>query len=341
MKTNLRKRIVITAIVVIIVVSLFLSLLFYLNPLGVYAGKVESVSVAYSPFESVALFWIAEDQHFFSGNGLNITSHRYDTGAGALGGMLNGEADIAVGTNEFPLVGRALDQARIRTIGSISKSEFIYLVGRRDLGIENVSDLKGKRVGTTFGTIAHFYLGRFLSLNGMKIQDVTLVDVKTPAEWVNAIVDGEIDAIATAQPYANSIQDRLGVNAIVWSVQNHQPLYTQVISADEWITEHPGLVIKFLKSLAQAEEFANDYPGEAKAIVRKHMNFTEEYIETVWNQNQFGLSLDQSLILAMEGEARWMISNNLTNQTVIPNFLNYVYLQGLDSVKPESVDITR
>ena len=341
MKTNLRKRIVITAIVVIIVVSLFLSLLFYLNPLGVYAGKVESVSVAYSPFESVALFWIAEDQHFFSGNGLNITSHRYDTGAGALGGMLNGEADIAVGTNEFPLVGRALDQARIRTIGSISKSEFIYLVGRRDLGIENVSDLKGKRVGTTFGTIAHFYLGRFLSLNGMKIQDVTLVDVKTPAEWVNAIVDGEIDAIATAQPYANSIQDRLGVNAIVWSVQNHQPLYTQVISADEWITEHPGLVIKFLKSLARAEEFANDYPGEAKAIVRKHMNFTEEYIETVWNQNQFGLSLDQSLILAMEGEARWMISNNLTNQTVIPNFLNYVYLQGLDSVKPESVDITR
>ncbi len=48
------------------------------------------------------------------------------------------------------------------TIGSISKSEFTYLVGRVDRGIDEVSDLKGKTVGTTFGTIAHFYLGRFL-----------------------------------------------------------------------------------------------------------------------------------------------------------------------------------
>ena len=65
---------------------------------------------------------------------------------------------------------------------------------RKDRGIEKVSDLRGRKIGTTFGTIAHFYLGRFLNLNGMNIQDVILVDLKTPAEWVNTIVEGEIDA---------------------------------------------------------------------------------------------------------------------------------------------------
>ncbi len=141
--------------------------------------------------------------------------------------------------------------------------------------------------------------------------------------------------------YADSAKDGLGDNAVVWSAQSSQPLYTQAISTDEWITTHPELVSRFLKSLLQAEEFAVNHPAEAKAIVKKQMNFTDAYVEIVWRQNQFSLSFDQSMILAMEDEARWMISNNLTNETMVPNFLNYLYLDGLESVKPGSVNIIR
>jgi len=337
-KTKTKRVALVSAVLVLIVAIVFSS--FYLNSHSC-AGKIESISVAYSPFESVALFWIAEDQQFFKGNGLNVTSHRYDTGADALNGVLNGEANIAVGTNEFPLVVRALNQERISTIGSISQSEFIYLVGRADRGIANVSDLKGKRIGTTFGTIAHFYLGRFLNLNGINIQDVTLVDLRTPIEWVDAVVNGSIDAVATAQPYANFAKDGLGINAVIWSLQSNQPLYTQAISTDEWIAEHPELCSRFLRSLFQAEEFTINHPAEAKSIVKEQMNFSDVYLETVWSQNQFSLSLDQSLILAMEVEARWLISNGLTSQAAVPDFLNYIYLDGLTSVKPESVNVIR
>jgi len=303
--------------------------------------RTESITVAYSPFESTALFWIAQDQNLFSQNGLSVTPRRYDTGVGSLDGTVNGEADIAVGANEFPLVGRALQKEKIRTIGSIAKSEFIYLVGRKDRGIEKVSDLKGKRVGTTFRTIAHFYLGRFLELNSMNIDDITLVEVKTPDEWVNAVVNGDIDAVVTAQPYANAAKDRLGANAVVWSAQSSQPLQTQVISTDEWITKHPELVNRFLKSLALAEEFAIRNPAEAKAIVQKRLNLDAVYMETVWSQNQFSLSLDQSLIAAMEDEARWMIENNLTTEKEVPDFLDYIYVNGLEAVKPNAVNIIR
>ena len=255
--------------------------------------------------------------------------------------MLNGEADIAVGIAEFPLVGRALQKEKIRIIGNIDKAEFIYLVGRKDRGIEKVSDLKGKRVGTTFGTVAHFHLGRFLNLHGMNMQDITLVDVKTPEEWVNAVVNGDIDAVATAQPYANSVKDRLGANAVVWPAQSGQPLYGLIISTDEWITKHPELASRFLKSLAQAEEYVIHNPAEAKAIVQKRLNLDAAYMETVWSQNQFSLSLDQSLILTMEDEARWMIKNNLTTEKQVPDFLNYIYEDGLKAVKPEAVNIIR
>lgn len=335
------KQFVLVIIVIAAILAVVLGSMFYLNPRQGYTGKVESITIGYSPFEQNALLWIAEDQHFFEASGLNVTLRKYDTGVGSLDGMLNGEADITVGVTEFPTIGRAFKKERIRIIGTIAKIEQIYLVGRKDRGIENILDLKGKRVGTTLRTIAHFYLGRFLELHSMNMQDITLVEVKTPAEWVNAVANGDIDAIATAQPYANSAKERLGANAVVWPAQGSQPIFGLIVSTDEWIMKHPEPVSRLLKSLAKAEEYAIRNPVEAKAIVQKRLNVDAAYMETVWSQDQFLLSLDQSLILAMEDEARWMINNNLTTEKNIPDFLDYIYEDGLKAVKPETVKIIR
>ena len=54
----------------------------------------------------------------------------------------------------------------------------------------------------------------------------------------------------------------------------------------------------------------------------------------VWPENHFSLTLDQSLVLAMEDEARWMIKNNMTHATVVPDFGNSIYPDTLDAVKP-------
>jgi NitT/TauT family transport system substrate-binding protein len=259
----------------------------------------------------------------------------------ALDGILKGEADIAAGIAEFPMVGRTFEKAKIRIFGNIDKAEFIFLVGRKDRGIEKASDLKRKRVGTTFRTVAHFHLGRFLNLHGMSMQDITLVDVKTPEEWVNAVVNGDIDAIATAQPYANSAKERLGPNAVAWPAQSGQPLHGLIISSDKWMTKHPELTKRFLKSLTLAEEYVTRNPAQAKAIIQKRLNLDAAYMETVWSQNQFSLSLDQSLIIAMEDEARWMIANRLTSEKKIPDFLNYINEDALKAIKPEAVSIIR
>jgi len=96
-----------------------------------------------------------------------------------------------------------------------------------------------------------------------------------------------------------------------------------------------------LKSLAEAEEYIHAHPSEARATVQKRLNLDAGYVNTVWQQNQFSLTLDQSLVLAMEDEARWMIRNNLTNATAVPDFRNYLFTDGLDKVKPGSVKIIR
>ncbi len=70
-------------------------------------------------------------------------------------------------------------------------------------------------------------------------------------------------------------------------------------AANAWLLEHRDLVKWVLKSLVQAEDFLMIHPDQAKATVRKRLSYDEAYIDSVWPDNQFYLSLDQSLIVAM------------------------------------------
>ena len=313
--------------------------IFYPRAQKGYPGKMESITIGTAPLESSALIYIAEDRGHFTDNGLSVTVRSYDTGASAFDGLLKGEVDIATPA-EYPLIGAAFKGEKVRAIASIDKVSYFYLIGRKDRGIKEISDLKGKKIGVVRKTIAEFFLGRFLDLNGLKIEQVTLVEV-SPSRSEEAIIKGDVDAILSRPPYISPMEERLGVNAVIWPAQSGQALYAILIGRNDWIEGHPEAIKRLLRSLAQAEEYLIRYPAEAKAVLRKKLNLTDPNLTEGWSENQFSLSLDQSLIAAMEDQARWMIANKLANAKEIPDFLNYIYVDGLKAVKPEAVNIIR
>ena len=304
-----------------------------------YAGQTESISIGIPPLESSALIYIAEDQHFFADNGLNVTVRVYEPAIAGVDGMLNGAVDLA-GASEYAVVMKAFKRENISIIVSADEVQTNYLIGRKDRGIETVSDLQGKKIGIPLGTSVEFYLGRFLVLHGIDSRDVTVVDLR-PNQFVNATVNGDVDAIICWQPYVNKIKDMLGSGIVIWPAQNSQLTYGVIICRNDWAAGHPELISRLLKSLDLAVGYTIRHPAKAKAIVQKRLNFSDAYMTSVWPENHFFLSLDQSLVLAMEDEGRWMIRNNLTRERSIPDYRNYIYTKGLEEIKPEAVNIIR
>jgi sulfonate transport system substrate-binding protein len=102
--------------------------------------------------------------------------------------MLNGDLDVSVSA-EYPVIMAIMGNKRLDIIGTIDRYQNEEIIGRRDRGIENISGLKGKRMGVARGTICEFFLGRFLNLQGMNLSDVNLIDIPA-SEAVDAILKG-------------------------------------------------------------------------------------------------------------------------------------------------------
>jgi ABC-type nitrate/sulfonate/bicarbonate transport system substrate-binding protein len=333
----------VTAIAVIIVIALAGIGAYYFTSShtsqSTYSRNPESISIGVPPLESAALIHIAKDQHFFAGNGLNVTIKNYEPAIAGIDGVLAGVVDLA-GVSEYAVVVNAFRKENISIIASGDEIQSVYLIGRRDRGIENVTDLEGKEIGIPLGTNVDFYLARFLNLHGIDPRDVAIKDVR-PAQFVNATVNGEVDGIICWQPYIDEIQDRLGEGIVIWPAQSSQLVYGVMVCRNDWAAQHPELIERFLKSLDQASEYAINHPDEAKAIVQRELHFSDAYMKAVWPENHFSLSLDQSLITAMEDEGRWMINSNKTREKKIPDYRSYIYTKGLEEIKPESVNIIR
>jgi ABC-type nitrate/sulfonate/bicarbonate transport system substrate-binding protein len=143
------------------------------------------------------------------------------------------------------------------------------------------------------------------------------------------------------EPHVYNLRERLGEKVVTWPAQQGQDFYWLVISREDVLKARPALGEKFFRAMVQAEAFAAEHPEEAQTIVAQRLNVSDTYIKYAWPKSKFEVSLPQALIIVMEDEARWMIRNGITTQTSVPNYMNYIYFDGIQAAKPAAVTIIR
>lgn len=280
---------------------------------------------------------IAKDKGFFDQNGLDVEIKEYSSGPPAVADMLVGSADFAVAA-DFVGVNQIFAGSNIRILAQASQHDVFSIVGRRDKGINSPADIKGKRIGVTRKGAGEFFLGRFLIFNNLKLSDITVVDLQ-PTDLVEQLKNGQLDAVTIFEPHSYNLRNILGEKLSIYSAQGQEKsraiIYTKTLTA----TSQPELVKQYIRSLVEAETYVKTHPEEAKDILANKMGYSAEYINYLWPKIEFSLSLPQELLLTMENEARYAIQNKLTSETTVPNYLNYIYFDGLNNVKHDAVTI--
>ncbi len=288
-----------------------------------------------------ASVWIAEEKGFFRDAGLDITIREFDSGRASFLAMLNGEGvDIAT-VAPTPIMFESFKRQDFAVFATFASSrEDIKVIARKDKGIDTAADLTGKKVGTPAGTTGHFYLNAFLAFNGVSSSEVEMVDIRPP-DLPMALKNNQVDAIIIWEPHAHDALNLLGVNGLRLPSSEVYRTTFNFVAMKDFIGEHPEVNERFLRAIDRATIFIQNNNEESQAIVAARLDLDRQLLAVSWDDFAFEVSLDQSLILALEEEARWAITNNLTNKNEPPNFLDYIYTDALDKVKPEAVTIIR
>ncbi len=303
-------------------------------------GPPEKITIAYATLPETALAQIAQSRGYYREEGLETTAHLHPYGKIALKEVLEGKADFAT-VAETPVMFSVMTGDAISIIAIIQTSSLGHaILARRDRGVLTLADLKGKKIAATLGTTSHFFLDAILITNGIDRKDVEIVDIKAQ-EIPDALSRGDIDAVSTFNPFVAFAQKKLGDRVITFHDKDIYRYTFNVVATREFIRKNPWKVKKMLHSLLKAEEFVKKNPDESQKIVAGFSGVDIGIVRSTWADADFSVSLDQSLILALEDETRWAIKGGLTNETKVPNYLDYIYIDGLASVKPKAVKILR
>jgi len=304
------------------------------------AGPREKITIAYSTTTDTVLAEVAQMQGFYLQEGLEAIPQKYPYGKIALQAVLEGRADFAT-VAETPIMFAVLNGEKLYVIATIqTSSKANAIVARKDKGILTPADLKGRTIAATLGTTSEFFMDAYLAGHGIARKNMKVVDLK--AEGLSdALENGTVDAVSAFNPYLIRMQKKLGNRVITFYDEEIYTKTFNIVATQEFVRNNPGKVDKVLGALIKAEQFVSRNPAAAQKIVADFSLMDAALVREIWQDTSFLVRLDQSLVLALEEESRWAVKGGLTGNRKIPDYMDYIYLEGLQSVKPTAVRILR
>jgi len=320
-----------------VIVSLALSAFFFRADL--FPKKLERVTMGGSHSINISLILIALDRGFFAQEGIELMFKEYTSAKLALDDVCERQLDLAI-VAETPVVFKSFERDDVRILASLfSAYNDPKVIARKSSGIEFPQDLRGKHIGTTKqGQSAHYFLHLFLTKYGLSDQDVRL-SFASPDALKHGLANGEFDALALFEPHISEVAHALSAETVVFSEPQLYFKRAVLVSLDNFPKERPRTVQRILRAFTRANEFARQQPEDAMQIVAKGLSLSVPDVRTLWEEAILDVSLEQSLLLTLENEAKWALDNQFTDSEVMPNYVNMIYFDGLNAVEPESVTI--
>lgn len=142
--------------------------------------------------------------------------------------------------------------------------------------IQSLKDLKGKRIGTTVSSTAHYSLLKALNLVGLDAKDVTIVDLN-PQDIVASWQRGNIDAAYTWDPNLSELLKDGHVLISSKQLANKGALTSiSTVVRSDFAKKYPNIVSLYIKQLIKAHELYKNNPNDAIQAIAQELSISKD-----------------------------------------------------------------
>ncbi|MEY4588381.1 MAG: hypothetical protein RL497_457 [Pseudomonadota bacterium] len=223
--------------------------------------------------------------------------------AGGIPDLFNNSKALVATNADTVALRYSLDNPNLRIVFTVCES-YYRIVAKRSAGINQLSDLAGKRIQVIPQTSAAYFLHRMLATVGLKESDVQL----SSGQGSNWVKSTSIHALSAWEPDPQNAIDALGSDAIEF---RNRDAYREIVNLNTTAEnlanpQKRAAIVGLVRTLIAAAEQTTRAPETVWPIMEKVMGFKQSVIADSWFIQEFKGTLAADLLDVMEKEEIWL-----------------------------------
>jgi sulfonate transport system substrate-binding protein len=199
-------------------------------------------------------------------DGIDVTWHEFPSGLPLLEALNVGNVDISADVADTVPIFAQAAQAKLTYFAQEAPSpQAQAIVVRKDSPIQQLADLKGKKIAVTKAAGTHYLLIAALNKAGLAFSDIEPAYL-TPADGRAAFENNKVDAWVTWEPFLTSVQRQLPTRTLAdgTGLASYKRYY---LTGTPYAKAHPEVLKLVYEQLRQAGEWVKSHPRDAAKML--------------------------------------------------------------------------
>lgn len=255
---------------------------------GALAAETPKVRVGYLALPHYLLTPYTAEKGYDADYGINIEALNFTNGPLMIAAMQAGSLDIGLMASVPVINTSASNPNSLYVISVFEDTTSVMSVATAKNDIENLEDLKGKKIAVPLGTGMHFFLELALKKAGLTTKDVTLVHAE-PADAMYVMLSGEVDATVPFGGYLFSFLEKGGW-PFFWGYElvETEPkvdvlVPDVIVVSKKFADKYPERVVAFLAAYYKS---IDDLKANPQVVLDWEVQRMDEIIGTAVNPTQ-------------------------------------------------------
>lgn len=201
------------------------------------------------------------------------------------------------------------------------------LIARVDSGIDSLADLPGKKVATTYGTVSHFLLLKYIAYAGISLDDFELINT---SDATTLLRNGDVDAITSNMFTAPALYDEGTAKFVADGTESGAREVSVIAGRGEFIEQYPEFTARLLKVADKANRWASENPEEAWELLAETSQVDVSFVSSIHTTATDEVNLTDEDIEALIDIYDYLKENDLISYTDI-DLNDYIVLDYLEA----------
>ncbi|MED4805828.1 aliphatic sulfonate ABC transporter substrate-binding protein [Bacillus atrophaeus] len=284
------------------------------------SGKKELKEINIGIQQSLSPLLIAKEKGWFEEafekEGIKVKWTEFQSGPPQFEGLAADKLDFSQVGNSPVISGQAAGIS-FKEIGlSQDGLKANGILVKKDSGIHNLKDLKGKKIAVAKGSSGFDFLYKALDQEGLSADDVNIIQLQ-PDEATSAFENGAVDAWSIWEPYLSiqTLKHEAKIIANGESTDLYSPGFTLVRT--KFADEYPDEVVRFLKVYDKAVAWQKKHREEAADLYADIKNLDKEVVKNVLNNTEpLNEVINNDIIKAQQETADFQYRTKAINKKI-------------------------